>query len=159
MRAFKLLAAMTAIAAMSGLSGCPGRDGAETDKRLDGAPPGHASSGNNEDGSLCGEVPAAEVYIQIGYDANGMPMVNPDRCHVNPGSRITWRGPDGDRREFEIEFKADSASEREEERIASEAGRERSKAIIVAKGELGSYAYSVKANGQELDPQIIIDPQ
>lgn len=154
MHAFKFL---VAVAAMAGLSGCPAP--VQTDMPADGIPPGHASSGPNEDGRLCSVARTGEVYIQIGYAPSGMPVVNPDRCHVDPGTRITWRGPDNDQRGFVIEFKAASASEQGQGRIASEAGRDRSKASIVAKRARGSYAYSIWANGKELDPQIIIDPR
>lgn len=154
MRAFKFLAAMAAIA---GLSGCPAP--VQTDMPTDGIPPGHAGSGPNEDGRLCGVARAGAVYIQIGYDASGMPVVNPDRCHVDPGTRVTWRGPDNDRRGFAIEFKAASASDQGQGRIASEAAHDRSKASITARSARGSYAYSIWANGKELDPQIIIDPR
>lgn len=159
MRSFKRLAAMAAIAAMAGVSGCQAPEPVEKAMRVDGIPPGHAGSGHNEDGRLCGMARSGEVYIQVGYDASGMPVVNPDRCHVTPGTRITWRGPDDDRRGFEIAFKAASASERGQARIPSEAGRERSKASVLAQREAGNYAYSVIANGKELDPQIIIDPR
>lgn len=157
MHASKRLAAMAAMVAMTGLSGCVAPGTVETD--VEAIPPGHASSGPNEDGRLCSLARAGEVYIQVGYDAGGTPVVRPDRCHVHPGARITWRGPDNDGRPFVIEFKAASAAEHGQGRIASEPGRGRSKASIVAKRVGGSYAYSVKANGKELDPQIIIDPQ
>lgn len=159
MHAFKRLAAMAAMATMAGLSGCHAPGAVGTDVPAGGIPPGHAGSGPNEDGRLCGESPAGEVYILIGYAASGMPVVSPDRCHVAPGTRITWRGPDNDRRAFEIEFKAASASDQGQQRIPSEAGPDRSKARIVAKRAVGRFAYSIKANGKELDPQIIIDPR
>lgn len=159
MRACKRLAALAALAALAGLSGCQVPGSVETDPPRDGSPPGHASSGPNEDGRLCGTAPAGAVYIQVGYDPSGMPVVRPDRCHVEPGTKVTWRGPDNDRRDFEIEFKAASASDHGDGRIPSEAGQDRSKASLVARRDRGSYAYSVKANGKELDPQIIIDPR
>lgn len=159
MHAFKRLAAVAAMAAMAGLSGCQAPESEGTDVPAGGIPPGHADSGPNEDGRLCGAATAGAVYILVGYDASGMPVVSPDRCRVTAGTRITWRGPDNDQRGFEIEFKADSASQNGEQRIASEAAPDRSRARIVAKRARGSFAYSVKANGKELDPQIIIDPR
>ncbi|HEU4812724.1 MAG TPA: hypothetical protein VFS99_00635 [Xanthomonadaceae bacterium] len=156
MREFKRLAAVAVAAiALAGLSGCQ----APGDVGTGGIPPGHSSSGPNEDGRLCSQARSGEVYIQVGYDATGMPVVHPERCHVIPGTKVTWRGPDNDQRGFEIDFKAASASARGQDRIPSEAGGDRRKASIVAKPERGSYAYSVKANGKELDPQIIIDPR
>ena len=157
MRAFKLSVAMAAMVALAGLPGCQPPDG--VDVPADDVPPGHADAGTNEDGSRCGTARARAVYIQVGYDASGMPVVRPDRCEVDPGTRITWRGPDNDTRGFEIAFKAASASEHGQQHIPSEAGNDRSRARIVAKRDRGSYAYSVKANGKELDPQIIIDPR
>lgn len=156
MRACKLLAAVAALAALAGQPGCKAPGTVEGPGNV---PPGHADSGTNEDGSLCGEVRSGPVYIQVGYDASGMPVVRPDRCQIDPGTRITWRGPDNDPRAFEIEFKAESASEHGYRRIPSAPGSDRSRARIVAKRDRGSYAYSVKANGKELDPQIIIDPR
>lgn len=160
MRALKRLAAMAAMVAVTGLCGCSAPESAGTvDMAAGGMPPGHAGSGPNEDGRLCGTTRVGAVYIQVGYDASGMPVVNPDLCHVTAGTRITWRGPDNDQRAFEIAFKAGSASENGQARIPSEAGPEGSRARIVAANAHGSYAYSVRANGRELDPQIIIDPR
>ena len=106
MRAYGLLAAMATLAALAGLPGCQGPGAVEG---RGGVPPGHGDSGTNEDGNLCGTTRAGAVYIQVGYDANGTPVVRPDRCEVDPGTRITWRGPDNDPRGFAVEFKAASA--------------------------------------------------
>lgn len=158
MRALKLLAAMAAIS-VAGLSGCSVPEAVQAGSSPDGVPPGHSSSRPNEDGRSCTEARSGEVYILVGYDATGMPVVHPERCHVDPGTRITWRGPDNDGRGFEIDFKAASASERGQDRVPSEEAGDRHKASIIARSGRGSFAYSVRANGKELDPQIIIDPR
>lgn len=158
MHAFKLLAILGGISAILGLSGCTGPVVVAPGNPLDVIPPGHDDSLPNEDGRLCGLEPArGPVYIQIGYDASGMPVVNPDRCMVHSETTVTWRGPGNQQVAFEIEFKSRSAGEHS--RIASARARERDKAMIVATSGFGRYAYSIKANGKELDPEIIIDPR
>jgi hypothetical protein len=161
MHAFKFVPVLVGMAALLGLSGCANPDVIETTGPIDAAPPGHAASGPNEDGQPCSDTGPRhrEVYIQIAYDASGMPVVHPEQCRVNPGTRITWRGPDDLRTPFEIAFKAASASADGQGSIASAFGRDRSRAAMVAARGRGSYAYSIIANGKELDPQIIIDPR
>ncbi len=123
---------------------------------------GHSDTGPNEDGSLCSNTPSSTpVYIQIGYGPGGIPLVNPADCHVRPSSRITWRGPDGSDTAFEIDFKAASASSTGEDQVPSNSERTREgireKAQISATSTLGSYGYTIKANGMQLDPSIIVD--
>lgn len=158
MHAFKLLAMLGGISTIIAMSGCPGPVVVAPDNPGDVFPPGHDDRLSNEDGRLCGmELVRGPVYIQIGYDASGIPVVNPDVCAVLSGTEITWRGPGNQQVAFEIEFKSTSAGE--QGRIASTRARERNKAMLVASAGHGHYAYSIKANGRELDPVIIIDPR
>ncbi|GAA4866637.1 hypothetical protein [Luteimonas vadosa] len=160
MKARRCIRTLAAVAIGLGLAGCPAMESVKP-AAVGAVPPGHASAAPNEDGQLCGEARprAGEVYLQVAYDGSGMPVVDPARCRVHPGARITWRGPDGSRTPFEIAFKAASPAENGQGRIVSSFQRDRSKAAIMAGGVRGSYAYSVLANGKELDPEIIIDPR
>lgn len=125
-------------------------------------PPGHSGIGSTEDGDLCSETAStAPVYIQIGYGPGGIPIVNPENCHVSPATRITWRGPGGGGASFEIDFKSASAADDGTDQVESKEERTRDglrqKARITSTSASGTYGYTIKANGVELDPSIIVN--
>jgi hypothetical protein len=148
---YKSITLLALVVATLHLTGCP-----------DIVPPGHSGTGPTEDGNLCSDTASTTpVYIQIGYGPDGIPMVNPENCHVRPSTQITWRGPDGSDTAFEIDFKAASASSTGEDQVASKNERTREgireKARISATSTPGNYDYAIKSNGKELDPSIIVN--
>jgi hypothetical protein len=114
-------------------------------------------SGAVLDGLPCGTPGAgALVFIEVDYDASGLPRVDPVECEVPRGAQVTWRGPRGTPVPFEIVFKAANPLPRERQGLPSRAAGDRQRVRRSLDAPPGRYAYSVRANGRELDPAIII---
>ncbi len=130
------------LAALCGLAGCQGS----------------GSGPQDPDGVACGPQPVqGRVYVEVDYGANAMPAAAPDRCEVQRGSTITWRGPPGETAEFGVVFPGDSPEGPRGSRVlASEPVIGREKITITAGNEPGTYKYDIEAYGRRLDPAIII---
>lgn len=109
------------------------------------------------DGRLCGSGTAEAVYLEVRYDADGMPSVEPAVCEIDRGTRVTWRGPVDTPVEFAIRFKGASPVANEPRGVfVADRGSDRYRVQRVLDGAAGRYDYGVVANGRELDPAIII---
>src|SRR5690606_308615 len=139
--------------------GCASHVG-ETPPALGGAP-------DPVDGVPCDGTPAEQVYVDVSYAGNGMPQVHPAECIVHSGTRVTWRTEAG-AAAFELEFRGGSPgvdaftrSLREQRDFPSRNAHGRQKVAIQAR-DVGSEVrlkYDVVANGERLDPAIIIRPR
>jgi hypothetical protein len=110
------------------------------------------------DGIKCGSTPAAgAVYLEVGYDATGMPRVDPEICEIDRGTRVSWRGPVAQPVVFEVRFKGPSPVPQDPRGVlgSTQVG-ERQRIRRELDGAPGRYDYGVIANGRELDPAIII---
>ena len=111
-----------------------------------------------DDGIRCGLVPgAAKVFIEIRYDAQGMPAASPQSCEIPSGATVTWRGPAGDGTAFEIAFKGASPVSSDPRGVLGSTKRD-DRQVVKRRvdGAPGRYDYGIRANGRELDPAIII---
>lgn len=108
--------------------------------------------------TLCGaQAGAADVFIEITYDAQGMPAATPETCAVPAGANVAWRGPAGVATAFEIRFKGANPSPPERGGVLVSSRMEDRQAVSRAMGSAaGRYAYGIRANGRERDPAIII---
>lgn len=111
-----------------------------------------------DDGVRCGLVPGAEkVFIEIRYDAQGMPAASPESCEVPSGATVTWRGPSDDATAFEIAFKGASPASSDPRGVLGSHKRDDRQVVRRrVDGPPGRYEYGIRANGRELDPAIII---
>lgn len=109
------------------------------------------------DGDKCTTAPKKQVHLDIAYAADGMPSVTPESCAVAPEGRITWRTAKGETRPFEIVFKGEPAGKSEGAGVEGDRYRKKLKAKKV--DVRTEFAYGIRANGHEVDPVIIIDPQ
>ncbi len=124
---------------------------------LAGCPPIGKPSTSSTDGARCDAVDAkGAVYLEVSYDAAGMPAVAPEVCEVDAGTQVTWRGPTGAQALFEIHFKGASPVSRERGVFSSSMQDGRQKVRRIVDAPAGRYDYGVRANGKELDPAIII---
>lgn len=145
--ALRTLRAGGAIVLALSLTGCP--------------PAGPDTKGDpvvEVDGVRCGtSALATAVYVDIRYDATGMPSAEPENCEVGQGATVTWRGPQGDDEPFRIDFK-DATPVAGDERgvfVAEDHG-ERYKVVRQMGSTAGTFPYGIQANGKERDPAIII---
>lgn len=95
------------------------------------------------------------VYIEVTYADDGMPRVEPVRCAILDGTRVTWRGPRDEPVAFEVRFKQATPQMREQGALVS-TSRDYRHRVERTLSRPGEYRYSVFANGKELDPAIII---
>lgn len=141
--------ALRAVAACAGTVVCLGGCIAST---------GPAGPNLVDDGVKCSDALAtAPVYLEVSYDASGMPAVDPVTCEIDRGTQVTWRGPIDTPVVFEVRFKGASPSSLDPRGVlqAVESG-ERYRIRRELDGAPGQYDYAVYANGKELDPAIII---
>lgn len=123
---------------------------------LAGCPP-TTPTGDEGDGRRCDAADAKDaVYVEVTYDASGMPEVAPSTCTIDRGTQVTWRGPAGTQVPFEIRFKGASPLSRDRGALASSTQGERYRVRQTFDAPAGRYEYGVLANGKELDPAIII---
>lgn len=109
------------------------------------------------DGPKCGAAPAASrVHVQVHYDAGGTPVVTPVDCVVAAGTVVTWRGPYQAANAFTILFRGENPAPGTRGRLPSKATGARQRVETRVDGPPGRYKYDVEANGQVLDPAIII---
>lgn len=108
--------------------------------------------------TLCGrQAGATDVFIEVSYDAQGMPAASPEDCTVPSGATVQWRGPAGASTAFEIRFKGTSPDPSEPRGVfASSPGDDRQRVSRRVGAPAGRYAYGIRANGRERDPAIII---
>jgi hypothetical protein len=119
--------------------------------------PDRAAPHSGADGVLCGASKSEAVYLEVRYEADGMPSVEPAVCEIDRGTRVTWRGPVDTPVGFTIRFKADSPVKGEPRgTFSSDRGADRYRVQRTLDGPAGRYDYAVIANGRELDPAIII---
>lgn len=99
----------------------------------------------------------ANVYVEVGYDATGMPSATPEECTVDRGARIEWRGPDGRTLPFLIRFKRDNPvpGARGGELPSQSSGRRQAAWGVLGRMP-GRYPYAIRAGLKERDPAIII---
>lgn len=115
------------------------------------------------DGIQCPIAPLAvnAVYIDIVYAADGTPSVaGAQTCGVQSGATITWRTKPGETRPFQLVFKEAHPAEDDGKRDQGGVIGDRYKYRVIAEKVPArtSYKYGIRANGKEVDPEIIIDP-
>lgn len=110
------------------------------------------------DGARCGtDASAMAVYIDIRYDATGMPSADPENCEVAKNAKVTWRGPEGNQAVFRIDFKNASPVAGDVRGVlVAEPGDDRYRVVRQMGANPGTYPYGIQANGKERDPAIII---
>lgn len=117
---------------------------------------------------LCGTAePGAPVHIDVTYAEDGMPVVTPETCTVEPGVAITWRGPVLDDTPFRLTFQGDPGTVtkgtppgirmRAPRGLGVEAATGVRREVRITAENPGTYKYDVDANARSLDPHIIIE--
>ncbi len=138
---------IAALIALIALSGCP-----SPYKSDDPAPM------SDPDGVSCDDsMGASAVRIDVVY--TGTEVGTPDEiCEVDPGTQITWRGPEGGRETFKLRFHEASPGGRGAPlQVASSRSDDgRQKVSITADNESGRYMYDILIPGGGVDPAIII---
>ena len=118
-------------------------------------PPGMA----DEDGESCASPNhGKKVYIDVTYDASGMPSASPDECKVSNGTDIVWRTPKDVGAEFDIDFEAESvAGPGAPKKVRSQKSDSRQKVKMTSDNKVSRYKYAIEANGKRVDPAVIIE--
>lgn len=137
---------MLMAAAVLALSGCqsimPPADGAPATTDADGVPCERSAG-------------APAVWIEVQYSDTGASTPS-ERCEVDPGTRITWRGPVENREPFQLRFHDASPGVRGSREPASSFSDGRQKIRIVADNQSGEYRYDILTRAGVVDPAIII---
>lgn len=113
----------------------------------------------SSDGVRCDVQPLAgdRVSIEIRYADDGRPSAVPENCTVPPRTRITWRGPADDDAPYVLMFPGGSpAADGGRGELPSRSVDGRQKVELLAGDTEGTFKYSIRANGIEVDPAIII---
>lgn len=136
------------LAAAIGLSGCATAPYPDSDAEADA------------DGVPCGQSRGeSRVRIVIAFKGDyGTP--DTDRCEVDEGTLITWRGEAGSRQAFAVVFERASPAGRDQPlktRSSDVDGVQ--KLEIAAAGAPAHYPYRIVVNGVAVDPAIIIRPR
>lgn len=136
------------IAAALALSGCYA-----TAPPKDGAPP---PATTDADGVPCdASAGAPAVWIDVVF--SGPQVSTPsERCEVDPGTRITWRGPVDSREPFHLRFHKASPGVDAPRTPGSSYSDGRQKIRMVADNESGEYGYDILTRTGGVDPAIII---
>jgi hypothetical protein len=101
--------------------------------------------------------PGVDVYVELAYAPDGMPIATPDTCTVTRGAGVEWRGPDGNPEPFEIRFKrANPIPAAPQGQLRSKAAHARQVAWGRVDAATGRYDYGIRAGSKERDPAIII---
>lgn len=123
-------------------AGCPGPvRGPVVQTDVDGVP--------CRDDATLGE---RRVYIDLDY----APATTVPACAVDAGTEITWRGPEGVRRGFAIDFVTASPAGPGAPLHYESDDRDRSRVSLTADNAPGSYEYHYSVGGRVVDPVIII---
>ena len=112
----------------------------------------------DEDGESCAAANhGKKVFIDIAYDASGMPSANPDECAVTDGTVIIWRTAKDVKAAFDIDFEGESAAgPGAPKRTRSQESNARQKVTLTAANKDARYKYAIEANGKRVDPAVII---
>lgn len=112
------------------------------------------------DGRWCGNAGhGMKVFINIRYAPNGTPSASPQSCEVDQGTTVTWRGPEGSPVVFRLDFPGGPPTTAEHLDFESDSRHgSRQKFKIVASSQPGTYKYGITANGEHIDPDVIIRP-
>lgn len=132
-------------AAVLALSGChiaPPKDGTPASTDADGVPCDRSAG-------------AAAVWIDVEYSDAGASTPS-ERCEVDPGTRITWRGPVENREPFQLRFHGASPAVRGSREPGSSFSDGRQKIRVTADNESGAYPYDILTRDGGVDPAIII---
>lgn len=153
-----------------GLAGCPGPDTRSGDTSKPASPAGSGdiappspdtdTAPDPVDGTWCGHAAhGMKVFINIRYAPNGTPSASPGTCEVDQGATITWRGPSDSSTMFQLDFPGGPPTAAEHVDLVSGSSHgPRQKLKIVASSSPGTYKYGITANGQKVDPDVIIRP-
>jgi hypothetical protein len=100
-----------------------------------------------------------KTYIDVAYDGNGRPSVTPETCEVDNGTQIVWRTAKDVKVSFDIDFEGESAAgPSAPKRTKSQESDARQKVSLASDNKAARYKYAIEANGQRVDPAIIIRP-
>jgi hypothetical protein len=97
-----------------------------------------------------------DVYIELAYAPDGMPVATPDTCAVARGAGVEWRGPDGTAQAFDIRFKRANPIPAAPVGLHSKADHARQVAWGRIEATPGRYDYAIRSGSKERDPAIII---
>ena len=143
MRAMPLL-----MAAALALSGCYA-----TAPPKDGAPPPETA---DADGVPCDQSAGAPaVWIDVVYSGTDVGTPS-ERCEVDPGTRITWRGPSDSREPFQVRFHEASPGVGGPRELDSGYSEGRQRIRLTADNDSGEYRYDILTREGGIDPAIII---
>lgn len=99
---------------------------------------------------------AKHLEIEVAY-ANGKPSA-PDGA-VLAGGTVTWRTAPGERAPFQILSRGAWVDGRHDIGLSSQLQDGRQALQVRATGSPGAYHYAIEANGEVVDPDVIIVPR
>lgn len=108
-----------------------------------------------------GEAPDCGGSISVDYASDGTPSARPDACKAQSGTELTWQGPAGDARPFTIQF-MQGAPDNDNGRAILTSGESNSRQTVTVRIKsvraTTNLKYGITANGKQVDPHIIINP-
>lgn len=107
------------------------------------------------------EAPACGPSISIDYASDGTPSAHPDACRVQSGAQLTWQGAAGDSRPFTIQFMEGAPDGDQGRAILSSGDIDTRQTVTVRVKSVRARTdlkYGIAANGKQIDPHIIINP-
>ena len=120
-------------------------------------PPGQTGEADVDGESCAMPDHGKKTFIEVTYDGNGRPSVTPDTCEVENGTEIVWRTAKDVKVSFDIDFEGESAAgPQAPKRNKSQESDARQKVRLTSNNKVARYKYAIEANGQRVDPAIII---
>ncbi len=108
-----------------------------------------------------GEAPDCGGSISVDYASDGTPSARPDACRVQGGTQLTWQGAPGDSRPFTIQF-LQGAPDGDNGRAILPSGDSNTRQTVTVRIKnvhaTTNLKYGITANGKQVDPHIIINP-
>lgn len=120
-------------------------------------PPGTTGEADVDGESCAMPDHGKKTYIDVAYDGSGRPTVTPENCEVENGTEIVWRTAEDVNVSFDIDFEGESAAgPNAPKRSKSAESNKRQKVKLTSNNKIARYKYAIEANGQRVDPAIII---
>lgn len=111
---------------------------------------------SDPDGVACEDsAGATAVWIDVNYSGSSVSTPSSE-CTVDPGTRITWRGPMGNPDGFRLEFDGERPDPRAPRVPTSEYLDGRQLILMFANNDSGEYTYDIVTDNGGVDPVIII---
>ncbi len=107
------------------------------------------------------EAPDCGGSISVDYASDGTPSARPDACQAQSGTELSWQGAPGDARPFTIQFMKGAPDGDNGRAILTSADVNARQTVTVRLKSVRattSLKYAVAANGKQVDPHIIINP-